>query len=794
MAFLDQLSQSKSPVNESTQVNQATLQISGMRCAGCVQTVEKKLLQNDGVLRATVNLVTQSAVVEYYSSSLDPKALAELLTVTGFESSVQDESKWNVKEPESENLELWPLLFAIALVLFSFLGHIQDVFPIQLPLVGTMTFHFTLATLALIGPGRPILIEGTKSLLRNQPTMDTLVSMGSGISYVMSVIALVFPGLGWDCFFDATVMILGLVLLGRTLEQQAKNKATASFHALLALQSPVAYRFQGGGTQPPKIESIPVKAVVAGDRLQVLRGDHFPVDGWIVDGQTLVDESMLTGESLPSEKAEGNEVMAGTINQHQPVIIEATRTGAETTLAKITRLVEEAQSRKAPIQRLADLIAGYFTYGVMAIAFLTFLFWWGWGIHQWPDVLSETIPMQNMAMSHHPAPSGLLVSIKFAIAVLVIACPCALGLATPTALLVGTSMGAERGLLLRGGEVLERCSQLRSIVFDKTGTLTNGQLEVSDCALAETEHPLLRSNENLIQWVASLEQSSRHPLASAILKHAKELDLLPVESVVTIPGCGVEGAYQHHPIQVGTLQWLIQKGVPISNPDQAQAEQWMRQGKTVIFCAVDQQFAGAIALKDSLRADAKQTLIALGEMGLNTYVLTGDRLENTQVLLQELPLNAEQIESNLSPSQKAQHLQILQKNGPVAMVGDGINDAPALAQADVGIALSSGTDVALETAQIVLTRSQLTGNLIQLSDIVRALRLSRATFQKIKQNLFWAFIYNIIGIPIAAGLLFPMFHLTLSPAAAAALMALSSVSVIGNSLMLQRQWRSIETI
>ncbi|MEM9135930.1 MAG: heavy metal translocating P-type ATPase [Cyanobacteria bacterium P01_F01_bin.42] len=809
MAFSSMFGGSDAVADNSQSV---TLQVSGMKCAGCVQSVERQLLRLDGVSMATVNLVTQRASVEFVPSVIRPESLAESLTDAGFESQVVVQNSLTSPELPTNSVSLRPLLWAIALVFFSVVGHVQDVLPINLPIIGSMTFHCVLATLAIAVPGRPIIVSGTKGLLHNQPTMDTLVSLGSVIAYVVSVTALILPGLGWDCFFDATVMIIGLILLGRTLEEQAKDKAKSSFQALLSLQSPTARLLPhespnssptdgtighstqietalGADAQLESVSSVPISTVTPGDYLQVLVGDHFPVDGVMRTGKTLVDESMLTGESRPVPKTVGDSVTAGTLNQQGLVVIEATRTGAETTLAKITRLVEEAQTRKAPIQRLADQVAGYFTYGVMTAAALTFLFWWSWGTHVWPEVLLLPVDsMPGMAMSDMGR-SPIVISLKLAIAVLVIACPCALGLATPTAILVGTSLGAERGLLLRGGDVLERCSQLKTIVFDKTGTLTTGTLTVSDCFLSHNPHPIVNSEQAMLNWVASVEQSSSHPLAQAILAHPGVSSCFPVDNIQLVSGAGVVATYQSHQIEVGSLDWLRQQ-VEISDQDQQFAERLMAQGKTVIYCAVDRQLVGGIALQDVLRQDAKQTLENLKQMGLNVRVLTGDRLENTQVLLQELDLSSAQIDADLSPSEKANRLEALQIEGPVAMVGDGINDAPALAQADVGIALSSGTDVAMETAQIVLTRSQVNNDQILLSDIVQALRLSRATFRKIKQNLFWAFIYNLLAIPVAAGLLFPMFHLTLSPSASAALMAFSSVSVIGNSILLQTQWRS----
>lgn len=805
MPFSTLFSSKDSETQETAQ--ELTLRISGMKCAGCAQSIERQLLRQAGVASATVNLITEKATVEFIPALIQPDQLVESLTDSGFQTQILNPTGTGLSErqtpieADSENSSnVWQLWFAVSLVLFSGLGHLEEMLPISIPVIGTMTGHFLLATLALVGPGASIITSGTGGLLRNRPTMDTLVSMGSVTSYSVSVIALLFPRLGWDCFFDAPVMIIGLILLGRTLERQARARAKSSFQSLLSLQSQVAYVFpsesslEAGLNQGNPAHPIPIEQVQSGDRLQVLTGDHFPVDGEIVWGHTLVDESMLTGESLPVAKGRGAIVSAGTMNLGEGVMMEASRTGSETTLAKIIRLVETAQTKKAPIQGLADTVAGYFTYGVMAIATLTFLFWWLWGTKMWPELILELngSPMHDGMMTGMSEPEwgSVLVSLKLAIAVLVIACPCALGLATPTAILVGTSIGAERGLILNGGDVLEKCHHLKTIVFDKTGTLTEGTLAVTDRLLPEHRHPEVGSDQDLLRWMASVEQSSRHPLSVAILKSAEALDLHPIENLTTFTGSGLSGSCLGHSIWVGSQDWIEAKGVPLSEIDLKKSQSLMKQGKTVIFCAIDQQFAGMLALQDALRGDAKSTLETLAQMGLNIQVLTGDRLENTAILLQELNLSANQINANLSPEQKADRIAEFQRQGPVAMVGDGINDSPALAQADVGIALSSGTDVAMETAQIVLTRSQVNGNAIALKDIVQAIRLSQSTFRKIKQNLFWAFAYNLIGIPVAAGFLLPTFHTLLSPSAAAALMACSSVSVIGNSLWLQSQWRS----
>jgi Cu2+-exporting ATPase len=777
-----------------------TLTITGMKCAGCVQAVENRLHQEVGVLSATVNFVTQGATVSYESFQTTPEQLAVVLTQAGFPTTVLAESDetprgWlSAAEPDSQRKSVWQLGSAIALVLFSALGHLSQLGHHWLPGTVDIGFHWGLATLALLGPGRSMLVEGWQGLRRGVPTMNTLVGLGAVTAYGASLVALLWPQLGWECFFDAPVMVVGLILLGRTLETQARQRTANSLAALLRLQPKQAHRLdptQDDGNP----QTIPVGQVQMGDRLQVLPGDAFPVDGVLIVGDTLVDAAMLTGEVDWVPKGVGDLVCAGMLNQLNGVQMQATRTGAETTLARIIELVETAQTRKAPIQRLADRVAGVFAYGVMGIAAFTMLFWFLVGTQLWPQVLSHSVgaTVHHLASLHpvFPAPgeARTLLSLKLAIAVLVIACPCALGLATPTAILVGTGLGAKQGLLLRGGDVLEQAQRLDTLIFDKTGTLTTGELQVVDSWLRAGE-PMGDQDVDLsigdwVRWAASAELGSRHPYALALVRYAQSLDLslTPPSHCELVPGCGVFAEVEGLPVQVGHGDWLQVTWTDFPAAATAQAA-----GQTVIFCRVAGQLLGGFALADTLRPDAHQTLQVLQEMGVKVKVLSGDRPESTTRLLAALPLAPEGIEAGLSPQQKAERIELWQQQGHcVGMVGDGINDAPALAQADVGIALSSGTDVAIDTAQIVLSRGPL-GTEPRLMDVCQALQLSRLTFRTIQQNLFWAFAYNILGIPVAAGLLLPSLGIVLSPGAAAALMACSSVSVVTNSLLLSWRW------
>ncbi|SKB15079.1 putative copper-transporting ATPase SynA [Planktothrix sp. PCC 11201] len=751
------------------------LDVSGMQCAGCVKAVERQLLQQSGVISVSVNLATEVARVECVANQINPENLAEILTNSGFPSqlrnltsSATDKLKaLQDRHRQDMGKQIQRIVTCGLLLLLSSIGHLHHFgFP-HIHLLSNIWFHWGLATIALLFPARSIIIDGGRSLLNHSPNMNTLVGLGTVTAYLTSFVALLFPQLGWECFFDEPVMLLGFILLGKTLEQYARQRAATAFQSLIALQ-PTTARLVAPKSQYEGILNsveIPAEQVKQGEWLQVLPGEKIPVDGEIRFGTTTVDESMLTGESMPILKQIGDDISAGTINQTGVILIEATRTGSDTILAQIVQLVEMAQTRKAPIQKLADIVAGYFTYFVMGLASLTFLFWYGLGTRIWPDV----IPLAGIEIATN---APLLLSLKLAIAVLVIACPCALGLATPTAILVGSGMGAERGLLIKGGDILERVHQLNTVVFDKTGTLTTGSPRVTDCITISELSP-----QQIVQLAATVEQGSNHPISQAILKEAKEqnLSLLIGSNFQTEPGLGVSAMIENQTIFVGNLAGLIEH--TINSPETL--PEFL--GKTLVYVAIEGEVVGLIAMSDPLKDDAQATVKQLQKMGLRVILLTGDRQSVANAIALELNLNSEDIFAEVRPQGKVNLIQTLQQqNQVVAMVGDGINDAPALAQADIGIGLQTGTDVANETADIVLMRNS-------LMDIVNSIQLSRATFNKIRQNLFWAFGYNLLAIPLAAGFLFPEFGILLSPSSAGALMALSSVTVVTNSLLLRRQ-------
>lgn len=790
-----------------------TLDVGGMKCGGCVGAVERQLNQYPGVLSACVNLVTQVAVCEAETGSIDPVALAVQLTQAGFPSQARQQNIQHLASDSQESQkkqsrqQIQQLVTALLLLVFSSLGHW-----LTHSHMDNIWFHWGLATFSIMLPGRSILFSGLGSLFRGIPTMNTLVALGTLSAYIASCLALFLPQLGWECYFDEPVMLLGFILLGRTLEAQARTKATAAYTALSQQQPQVARLVPSPTISLPNQAQnqqgmeIPIHQVRVGEWLQVLPGEKIPVDGEVGGGQSLVNESMITGEPLPVEKQLGSMVLAGTLNQSGVLVIQAQRTGQDTTLAKIVAMVEAAQTRKAPVQKLADTVAGYFTYGVMILAAGTFGFWYFLGTKLWDVSLIMAHPLL-MGSPHH-APVGITpiaLSGKLAIAVLVVACPCALGLATPTALLVGTSMGAERGLLIRGGDVLEQVNGLDTIVFDKTGTLTSGKPIVSDCLVfgdtpaftlpqilgEASQSPVSKSlvfspqqdsedqEAKLLQIAASLESTTCHPLAEAIKQAAHNLPLLGVTDSHTEAGLGISGLVAHQWVHLGNLAWLEKSQIEVSARAIATAQSLTTQGKTVVYIAMAGKLLGLIAVRDPLRADALETMQKLAAMGLQTMIMTGDQLGTAIAIGAELDIDQTKIQAGLLPQGKADAIAHLQSQGyKVGMVGDGINDAAALAQADVGIALQGGTEVAVETAGLVLIHNRLT-------DVAQAIYLSRATFHKIRQNLFWAFAYNTLAIPLAAGLFLP-WGVSLNPSAAGALMAFSSLSVVTNSLLLRR--------
>lgn len=773
------------------------LDVEGMKCGSCVRSVEQRLQQQPGVRQASVNLLTRTAWVELEGGEERLEPLLCSLQSLGFEGKLRKDGNDGVpSRRERLRQQTWwerwrQLLVALLLVVVSGLGHwamvVPQAWPQELALFQAPWFHGLIATLALAGPGLPILRTGFRSALSGHPGMDSLVGLGMGSAYGASAVGWLWPESQLPCFFNEPVMLLGFVLAGRFLEERARYRSCRAIEDLASLQPDEALLVMDGG--PPR----PVRSggLRPGDRILVLPGDRLPVDGVVQSGSSAVDRSALTGEPLPLQAGAGTVLDAGSLNLEAPLVVEASRCGRETAIARIVHLVERAQARKAPIQGLADRVAGGFTQFVLALAAATFLFWWLWGAVLWPWVL---LPSSAALMGHggHPGhgpgvmgttPFGL--ALELAISVLVVACPCALGLATPTAISVGSALAARRGVLFRGGDAIETAAKLGAVVFDKTGTLTVGRPMVTSLEIfpqnAHDQGRAALEALRMLQLAASLEQQSRHPLAHALLQEAQHrtLELLPVLESRTHPGQGMEGRLEGlpQPVRVGQMSWLQEQGLALPESAPALMASGPLSQATLLGVGEGARVLGLIAVEDQPRLDARESLEALRSQHLVLGLLSGDREGSVRHLAAQVGLKEEELAWSLRPEEKVEALSRWRSQGPVAMVGDGINDAPALAAADLGIAVGTGTQIAQDSADVVVMGER-------LSDVVNALRLARRTMAKVKQNLAWAFGYNLIVLPIAAGALLPAFGLQLTPPLAALLMALSSITVVVNALLL----------
>ncbi len=728
--------------------------IQGMNCASCAQTIEKALLGTVGVINTVVNLATEKTRVEYIPMLTDLSEIKIAIESSGYKvleiSGTEEDYERVFREKEYQNLKK-KFIFGLVISTIVFVGSMEWIPGIP-GILRNYYLLWILTTPVQFWAGWQFYHSAWGAFKHKNANMNTLIAVGTSAAYLYSVTAILFPsffragGIEPKVYFDTSAVIITLILLGRVLEARAKGRTSEALKGLIGLQPKTARVMREG-----KEVDIPVPEVLVGDLVTVRPGEKIPVDGIVKEGKSFVDESMITGESIPVEKKAEFEVIGATINKSGSFKFIATKVGKNTALAQIIKLVQEAQGSKAPIQRLADVIAGYFVPVVISLAILTFVLWFDFG----------------------PSPTLTFALLNF-VAVMIIACPCALGLATPTAIIVGTGKGAEKGILIKNGESLEAVHKINSIAFDKTGTLTKGEPEVTDIIpLGEL------SLNDILFYAGSAEKNSEHPLAQAIVRRAalENVQLKEPQEFQSISGFGLETKIDGKDVILGNPDFLKENNIETAGLTSKLAELSL-EGKTPIFLSIEGKVTAIIAIADTLKENSRDAIAQLEELGLEVIMLTGDNSITAGAIAGKIGIK--RVLSGVKPENKVNEIKKLQSEGKVvAMVGDGINDAPALAQADVGIAIGTGTDIAMEASDITLIRGD-------LDAVVTAIKLSKRTIKTIKQNLFWAFVYNVIGIPIAAGALYPFFGILLNPMIASAAMAFSSVSVVTNSLRLKR--------
>ncbi|MFM7406197.1 MAG: heavy metal translocating P-type ATPase [Cuspidothrix sp.] len=758
-----------------------TLKLRGMSCAGCANSVENAINSVPGVIECIVNFGAEQATIKYNPKITDLPTIQKAVEVAGYSAYPLQKQQLLVGEDDQEKryrqhkLRQLTQKFTVGAIISILLliGSLPMMTGLNLPFIPAWLHNswtqLILTTPVQFGCGYSFYINAVKAFKRHTATMDTLIALGTSAAYFYSLFATLFPeffinqGIMADVYYETSAIVITLILLGKLFENRAKGQTSDAIRKLVGLQAKTARLIRNS----QEID-VPLEEVQINDIILVRPGEKIPVDGEIISGTSTIDEAMITGESIPVRKQPGDEVIGATINQSGSFKFKATRVGTDTVLAQIVQLVQQAQGSKAPIQRLADQVTGWFVPGVIAISLLTFII-------------------------RFNVTGNLSLSLITTVGVLIIACPCALGLATPTSVMVGTGKGAENGILIKGAESLELAYKIQTIVLDKTGTITQGKPTVTDFI---TVHGTAGNNEiKLLKLAATLETNSEHPLAEAVVKYAQnqEIDFTEIKDFEGITGSGVQGLVDNHLIQIGTEKWMSELNIDTTEL-QNQKQKLEYLGKTAILIAVDGTIQGLIGITDAIKPTSRQTVKALQKMGLEVVMLTGDNRRTAESIAREVGITT--VLAEVRPDEKVKTIKSLQventeinlsvkskiknpKSKIVAMVGDGINDAPALAQADVGIAIGTGTDIAIAASDITLISGDLQG-------IITAIQLSRATIRNIQQNLFFAFIYNVVGIPIAAGILFPFFGWLLNPIIAGAAMAFSSVSVVTNALRLRK--------
>lgn len=725
-----------------------TFPVLGMTCASCASSAESIVTFQEGVVNASVNFATGNLTVEYLPNMTDASKLQKAVQSIGYDLLIENETKQQEtlealhaqKFQKLKNKTTWAIILSLPVVVIG-------MFFMDIPYANQIMWLFS--TPVVLWLGKDFFINAWKQAKHRSANMDTLVALSTGIAYLFSVFNMLFEdfwhqrGLHAHVYFEAAAVIIAFILLGKLLEEKAKGNTSTAIKKLMGLQPKTVIIIQPDGTE----KQIAIEEVNAGDVILVKPGEKIAVDGMVVSGSSYVDESMLSGEPVPVLKKESEKVFAGTINQKGSFRFEAVKVGKETMLAQIIKMVQDAQGSKAPVQKLVDKIAGIFVPVVIGIAILTFVLWLILG-----------------------GDNGWVQGLLAAVTVLVIACPCALGLATPTAIMVGVGKGAENGILIKDAESLELAKKVTAIVLDKTGTITEGRPQV-------TGIQWLNNDDTAQTILLSIEKQSEHPLAEALVKHLEDVSTVALSLFDSITGKGAKANYNNETYFVGNKKLLAENNIVIASPLQKQADEWGSQSKTVIWFSDSKQALSVIAISDKIKETSVEAIKEIQEMGIELYMLTGDNEATAKAIAQQTGIG--HYKAEVMPQHKADFIKELQQQGKVvAMVGDGINDSTALATADVSIAMGKGSDIAMDVAKMTIISSDLT-------KIPQAIRLSKQTVATIKQNLFWAFIYNLIGIPIAAGILYPINGFLLNPMIAGAAMALSSVSVVTNSLRLK---------